>query len=71
MNLQNLRSNMSAKKFIPLRQSQDSQAPTQVSASESLDEIFAKLKRNPKHYEEIGDDLDDYAAGPSKYGPSR
>ncbi|PWA91176.1 LMBR1-like membrane protein [Artemisia annua] len=71
MNLQNLRSNMSAKKFIPLRQSQDSQAPPQVSASESLDEIFAKLKRNPKHYEEIGDDLDDYAAGPSKYGPSR
>ncbi|PWA89200.1 LMBR1-like membrane protein [Artemisia annua] len=43
-NFQNFKSNMEARKFIPLRQVQDTQLP-QVSSSESLDEIFEKLKR--------------------------
>ncbi|GJR05696.1 LMBR1 domain-containing protein 2 homolog A-like protein [Tanacetum coccineum] len=43
-NFQNFKSNMEARRFIPLRQSQDTQLP-QVSSSESLDEIFEKLKR--------------------------
>lgn len=43
-NFQNFKSNMEARRFIPLRQVQDTQL-SQVSSSESLDEIFEKLKR--------------------------
>ncbi|XP_071736915.1 uncharacterized protein [Rutidosis leptorrhynchoides] len=60
-NLQNLRSNIGAKKFMPLRQSQDTRE-SQVSTSESLDEIFARLKQRSREDE----DLDEFAAGPSR-----
>ncbi|KVI10905.1 LMBR1-like membrane protein [Cynara cardunculus var. scolymus] len=43
-NFQNFRSNMEARRFIPLRQVQDPQVP-QDSSSESLDDIFERLKR--------------------------
>lgn len=60
-NLQNLRSNMAAKKFMPLHQSQDTQEP-QASTSESLDEIFARLKQRSREDEDLGG----HAAGPSR-----
>ncbi|KAI3702188.1 hypothetical protein L6452_27914 [Arctium lappa] len=68
-NFQNLRTNMAAKRFMPLRQSQDAQATQELSA-ESLDEIFERLKLPPqdgRHYK----DADDYGTGPSNRGPSR
>ncbi|XP_024959928.1 LMBR1 domain-containing protein 2 homolog A-like isoform X2 [Cynara cardunculus var. scolymus] len=68
-NFQNLRTNMAAKRFMPLRQSQDTQA-TQESSSESLDEIFERLKlpsRDDRRYR----DEDDYGTGPSNQSASR
>ncbi|KAI3755297.1 hypothetical protein L1987_55093 [Smallanthus sonchifolius] len=48
-NLQNFRSDMAAKRTTPLRLSQDSQPPRpQAQSSESLDEIFARLKRSSR-----------------------
>ncbi|KAJ0752629.1 putative LMBR1-like membrane protein [Helianthus annuus] len=46
-NLQNFKSNMAAKRFMPLRQSQDSQEPQHRDSSESLDEIFARITKTP------------------------
>lgn len=43
-NFQNFKSNMEARRFIPLHQVQDTQV-SQVSSSESLDDIFERLKR--------------------------
>ncbi|KAK1418278.1 hypothetical protein QVD17_27421 [Tagetes erecta] len=66
-NLQNFRSNMAAKRFMPLRQSQDShsQEPeSHESASESLDEIFARIRKAPVY----DDDFDRDAVGPSRHG---
>ncbi|XP_076900375.1 uncharacterized protein LOC143554529 [Bidens hawaiensis] len=62
-NLQNFKSNMVARRFMPLRQSQDSQEPSQ-SQSESLDEIFARITKTPRD----DDDHDRYAVGPSRHG---
>ncbi|KAF5738009.1 LMBR1 domain-containing protein 2 A isoform X1 [Tripterygium wilfordii] len=42
---QNFKANVEAKKFLPLRKVQESQLISRVSSSESLDEIFQKLKR--------------------------
>lgn len=41
---QNLKSNIVAKRFIPLRQGQETKID-HVSSSESLDEIFERLKQ--------------------------
>ncbi|MFS7967909.1 putative LMBR1-like membrane protein [Helianthus anomalus] len=64
-NLQNFKSNMAAKRFMPLRQSQDSQEPQHRDSSESLDEIFARITKTPRNDD---DDLDRYAVGPSRHG---
>ncbi|KAM0016290.1 putative LMBR1-like membrane protein [Helianthus debilis subsp. tardiflorus] len=64
-NLQNFKSNMAAKRFMPLRQSQDSQEPQRRDSSESLDEIFARITKTPRNDD---DDLDRYAVGPSRHG---
>ncbi|KAM3694584.1 hypothetical protein ACJW31_07G068600 [Castanea mollissima] len=56
---QNLKSNIVAKRFIPLRQSQETKID-HVSSSESLDEIFERLKQptmNRRGY--YNDDNDD------------
>ncbi|KAM3742395.1 hypothetical protein ACB098_07G067100 [Castanea mollissima] len=56
---QNLKSNIVAKRFIPLRQSQEAKID-HVSSSESLDEIFERLKQptmNRRGY--YNDDNDD------------
>lgn len=60
---------MAAKGFMPLRQSQDTQVPPQpqISSSESLDEIFAKLKQPSRD----DDDLDGFAVGPSRHDPRK
>ncbi|KAJ9552058.1 hypothetical protein OSB04_016103 [Centaurea solstitialis] len=68
-NFQNFRTSVTAKRFMPLRHSQDSQA-TQESTAESLDEIFERLKlpsRDGGGYE----DLDEFGTGPSNRGPGR
>ncbi|KAI3497439.1 hypothetical protein L1887_40040 [Cichorium endivia] len=68
-NFQNLRSNMAAKRFIPVPQTQVSQG----SPSQSLDEIFEKLKQ-PSRARQLYDDdedFDDFAPGPSNRGPGR
>ncbi|KAL8239539.1 hypothetical protein R6Q59_016106 [Mikania micrantha] len=67
-NFENFRLNMVAKRFMPLRQSLDSQdLQPQESSSESLDEIFARIKKAPRDDE----DLDGYTVGPSRFGPTR
>lgn len=72
---QNFKSNVGAKRFLPLRQIQEDSKHSRVSSSESLDEIFEKLKRpNLDHRNRGGDDdddFDDYAVGIRKPGPSR
>ncbi|XP_012840823.1 PREDICTED: LOW QUALITY PROTEIN: LMBR1 domain-containing protein 2 homolog A-like [Erythranthe guttata] len=42
---QNFKANVEAKKFLPLRQVEDTKMLSRVSSSESLDEIFQRLKR--------------------------
>lgn len=42
---QSFKANIGAKKFLPLRQIQETNLISRVSSSESLDEIFQKLKR--------------------------
>lgn len=44
---QNLKTNMGAKKFLPLRQVPEASVSSQDSSSESLDEIFQRLKHRP------------------------
>ncbi|XP_052205972.1 uncharacterized protein LOC127810495 isoform X2 [Diospyros lotus] len=60
MGFQNFKSNIGAKKFLPLRQVQDThphQSP--ATSSESLDEIFQRLNRPTlEHGEYDGDDYD-------------
>ncbi|CAL5379473.1 unnamed protein product [Camellia sinensis] len=62
---QNFKSNIGAKKFLPLRQVQDTDH-SQGSSSESLDEIFQKLKRPTVDHRSYGagdydDELGDHA----------
>ncbi|KAG9451420.1 hypothetical protein H6P81_011385 [Aristolochia fimbriata] len=45
---QNFKANMGSRKFLPLRQVQENQLPSRISSSESLDEIFQRLKLRPK-----------------------
>lgn len=42
---QSFKANMGAKKFLPLRQMQETKLVSRNSSSESLDEIFQRLKR--------------------------
>ncbi|XP_020082431.1 LMBR1 domain-containing protein 2 homolog A isoform X2 [Ananas comosus] len=65
---QNFKANMGAKKFLPLRQVQGQAIHTRVSSSESLDEIFQRLKQRPKGGSggsDIVDDDDDVDAANS------
>ncbi|GMQ01562.1 hypothetical protein CsSME_00048157 [Camellia sinensis var. sinensis] len=58
--LQNLKSNMGAKKFLPLREIQDTKHSL-VSSSESLDDIFQRLNQPNMNHRSYGggDDYDD------------
>lgn len=46
-NFQIFRANLEAKKFLPLRQTQEN-VPSSGSRTESLDEIFERLKKHPE-----------------------
>lgn len=73
MGFQNFKANIGAKKFLPLRESQENTKHSQVPSSESLDEIFENLKRPAPDYRKYSsdDDLDDYATDIKKPDPSR
>lgn len=58
-----LKSNVEANRFIPLRQNQDTMT-SRSESTESLDEIFERLKRHTSrhiNFDDNDDDLDDYA----------
>ncbi|GMP38950.1 hypothetical protein CsSME_00009992 [Camellia sinensis var. sinensis] len=68
---QNFKSNIGAKKFLPLRQVQDTDH-SQGSSSESLDEIFQKLKRPTVDHRSYGaDDYDDELGDHAMPGSTR
>ncbi|XP_038697362.1 LMBR1 domain-containing protein 2 homolog A-like isoform X1 [Tripterygium wilfordii] len=69
---QNFKANIEAKKFLPLRKIQESQLVSRVSSSESLDEIFQKLKRpSGDHGDDSDDDEDGKGTGTRISGPAR
>lgn len=55
---QNFRANVGARKFLPLRQAQPTPLHSYASSSESLDEIFQRLKQRPKRGQDLDLDLD-------------
>lgn len=56
---QNFKTNIEAKKFIPLRQSQEPKLLARASSAESLDEIFQRLKRPAEDQGRSGDGDED------------
>lgn len=62
---QNVKANIGAKKFLPLRQAQaqaqaqNNDLHTRNDSSESLDEIFQRLKQRPNRDQKIEFDFDD------------
>lgn len=63
---QNFKSNIESKKFLPLRQVQDTQILSRASSSESLDEIFQRLKRPSEHGNASDEDGDGKDIRPSR-----
>ena len=53
---QSFKANIGAKKFLPLRQIQETKLVSRVSSSESLDEIFQRLKRPSADHESYSDE---------------
>lgn len=53
---QSFKANLGNKKFLPLRQIQETKLVSRVSSSESLDEIFQRLKRPSADHESNSDD---------------
>lgn len=66
---QTFKANVGNKKFLPLRQGQDSNIVSRVSSSDSLDEIFQRLKRPGKEHGSYNSDDDEDGIGAS--GPVR
>ncbi|XP_021758593.1 LMBR1 domain-containing protein 2 homolog A-like isoform X2 [Chenopodium quinoa] len=60
MGFNNFKTNLEAKKFLPLKQSQEPKLLSHNSSSESLDEIFQRLKRPTVDSTAYVDDDDDY-----------
>lgn len=56
---QNFKTNLGAKKFFPLRQAQESSTHTYMASSDSLDEIFQRLKQHPSKDANMEFDFDD------------
>ncbi|MCL7042145.1 hypothetical protein MKW94_027063 [Papaver nudicaule] len=56
---QTFKANMEAKNFLPLRQGQDTKLISHVSSSESLDQIFQRLKKPSGGHDSYGDEDDD------------
>ncbi|XP_074294451.1 uncharacterized protein LOC141622300 [Silene latifolia] len=57
--IQNIKTNFGSNKFLPLRQSQESERLSQASSSNSLDEIFQRLKRPTVDSDVYSDDRHD------------
>lgn len=67
---QNFKTNVGAKKFLPLRQIQETKLVSRVSSSESLDEIFQRLKR-PSVDNRSSSDEDEDGTEINNSGPTR
>ncbi|XP_042488711.1 LMBR1 domain-containing protein 2 homolog A isoform X2 [Macadamia integrifolia] len=67
---QNLKANIGSKKFLPLRQGQETKLVSRDSSSESLDDIFQRLKRPTlDHRDYTGEednDMDSKHTGPTR-----
>ncbi|EEF27859.1 conserved hypothetical protein [Ricinus communis] len=66
---QSFKANIGAKRFLPLRQMQESKLVSRNSSSESLDEIFQRLKRPSNEHRSNSDDDEDangMASGPGR-----
>ncbi|KAL8475150.1 hypothetical protein ACS0TY_031540 [Phlomoides rotata] len=60
---QTFKANVEAKKFLPLRQVQETSPLTRAPSSESLDEIFQRLKRPSVDHEDEDDDSEIKVSG--------
>ncbi|KAK9018897.1 hypothetical protein V6N11_033942 [Hibiscus sabdariffa] len=58
--LLNIKSNLEAKNFVALHQTQETIAPSHASSSKSLDEIFQKLKRPNQDLKDLDVDDDEF-----------
>eukprot|EP00262_Sarcandra_glabra_P002772 TRINITY_DN13167_c0_g2_i1.p1 TRINITY_DN13167_c0_g2~~TRINITY_DN13167_c0_g2_i1.p1 ORF type:complete len:592 (-),score=99.56 TRINITY_DN13167_c0_g2_i1:326-1990(-) len=56
---QSFKVNIGAKRFLPLRQVQETSLSSRASSSESLDEIFQRLKHRSPNKDQNGDYIDD------------
>ncbi|OVA20902.1 LMBR1-like membrane protein [Macleaya cordata] len=68
---QSLKANIGAKKFLPLSQVQETTLVRRDSSSESLDEIFQRLKQRPAvdhgiYSDEEDDDIEIRSSGPTR-----
>ncbi|KAI3992932.1 hypothetical protein MKX01_009675 [Papaver californicum] len=68
---QTFKENMEAKNFLPLRQGQDTKLISCVSSSESLDQIFHRLKKPSGGHDSYGDEDDDDDTETRDVGSSR
>ncbi|PON90888.1 LMBR1-like membrane protein [Trema orientale] len=69
---QSFKANLGAKKFLPLRQIQETNLLSRVSSSESLDEIFQRLKRpSAADHGSYSDEDDEAGMEIKKSGSSR
>lgn len=67
---QNFKTNIEAKKFLPLRQVPEVSVNSRDASSQSLDEIFQRLKQHPNR-DRNGDFSDDEDIDIRKLGPTR
>eukprot|EP00268_Persea_americana_P031761 TRINITY_DN3102_c0_g1_i9.p1 TRINITY_DN3102_c0_g1~~TRINITY_DN3102_c0_g1_i9.p1 ORF type:complete len:794 (+),score=142.43 TRINITY_DN3102_c0_g1_i9:325-2706(+) len=67
---QNFKTNIEAKKFLPLRQVPEVSVNSRDASSQSLDEIFHRLKQHPNR-DRNGDFSDDEDIDIRKLGPTR
>ena len=67
---QSFKVNIGAKKFLPMRQVQETKLVSRVSSSESLDEIFQRLKRPSTDHGSSSDD-DERGIEVENSGPTR
>lgn len=68
--LQNFKANLGAKKFLPIRQPNERSSQDSRASSESLDEIFQRLKQRPNSHTGLvsldDDEDDDLGSGPNR-----
>lgn len=69
---QTFKANIGARKFLPLRQNQETDLGSRASSHESLDEIFQRLKRPSVDHDGYGDeDADGDGSEITRSGPGR